>query len=190
MLFFLIYSAADKLFLYSILYENIQGGPKKAPYFGFHPKSVSYNFFFHIFQVVKTAGLGDSFDTNMDPTGRFTTQQPIRIIEVYFATKSVLLTQRQCRRHFERNNVPDTRTIQCLVAKFRETGNVADAPQKAAVANIVQIIQIQQARVIFNPFSDIFTNCFSFCFILISLPLQDQNFVRKELKVIMEDPQN
>ena len=25
--------------------ENIQGGPKKAPYFFFHPKVVFYNFF-------------------------------------------------------------------------------------------------------------------------------------------------
>ena len=61
---------------------------------------------------------------------------------------------------------------------------------KTTVADIVQIVQIQQARVIFNPLTDIFTKCFSFCFILISLPLQDLNIVRKELKVIMEDPQN
>ena len=63
----------------------------------------------------------------MDPTGRYTTQQRVKIIEAYFATKSVLLTQRQCRRDFGRNNVPDRRTIQRLVAKFRETGSVADA---------------------------------------------------------------
>ena len=61
-------------------------------------------------------------------------------------------------------------------------------PTKAAVVNIVQILQIQQARIIFNPLTDIFTKCFLFCFILISWPLQDLNFVRKELKVIMEDP--
>ena len=57
----------------------------------------------------------------MDPTGRYTTQQRIKIIEAYFATKSVLLTQRQCRKDFGRNNVPDGRTIQRLVAKFRKT---------------------------------------------------------------------
>ena len=61
-------------------------------------------------------------------------------------------------------------------------------PTKATLVNIVQIVQIQQAMVIFNPLTDIFTKCFSLCFILISLPLQDLNFVRKELKVIMEDP--
>ena len=58
------------------------------------------------------------------------------------------------------------------------------------MVNIFQIVQIQQARVIFNPLTDILTKCFSFCFILISLPLQDLNFLKKELKVIMEDPQN
>ena len=89
-----------------------------------------FTIFFHIFQVVQTAGLGDSFDTNMDSTGQFTTQQPVKIIEVYFATKSVLLTHQQCRRDFRRNNVPDRRTIQSLIAKFRETGSVVDAPQK------------------------------------------------------------
>ena len=57
------------------------------------------------------------------------------------------------------------------------------------MVDIVQIFQIQQARVIFNPLNDIFTKCFSFCFIWTSLPLQDLNFVRKELKVIMEDSQ-
>ena len=60
------------------------------------------------------------------------------------------------------------------------------------MVNIVQILQIQQARVIFNPLTvtDIFPICFWFCFILISLPLQDLDFVRKVLKVIMKDPQN
>ena len=50
-----------------------------------------------------------------------------KIIAAYFASKSVLLTQRQCRKDFGTNSVPDSRTIQCLVAKFRKTGSVADA---------------------------------------------------------------
>ena len=57
-------------------------------------------------------------------------QQSIKIIEAYFATKSVVLTQWYCRRDFGRNNVSDRKTTQCLVAKFRETGSVADAPQR------------------------------------------------------------
>ena len=63
----------------------------------------------------------------MAPTGRYTTQHRMKIIEVCFAAKSVLLTQRQCRKDFGRNNVPDGRTIQRLVGNFRKTGSVADA---------------------------------------------------------------
>ena len=63
----------------------------------------------------------------MDPPGRYTKQQWIKITEAYFATKSVLLTQRQCREDFSRNSVPDGRRIQCLVAKFWKTGSVADS---------------------------------------------------------------
>ena len=44
----------------------------------------------------------------------------------------------------------------------------------ATVVNIIQIVQIQEASVIL-------CRSFSFCFILISLPLQDLSFVRKEL---------
>ena len=64
------------------------------------------------------------FSGGVDSTGSYTTQQRIKVIDAYFATKLVLLTQRQCRRDFGRNNVPDRRTIQHLVAKFRETGSV------------------------------------------------------------------
>ena len=61
---------------------------------------------------------------------------------------------------------------------------------KATVVHIVQIVQIQQARVIFRPLTDIFMKCFLFYFVFISLPLKDLNFVRKELNLIIEDPQN
>ena len=66
----------------------------------------------------------------MNPTRRYTKQQRIKFIEAYFATKSVLPTQRQSRRDFGRNNVPHRRIIHRLVAKFRETGSVADAPKR------------------------------------------------------------
>ena len=56
-----------------------------------------------------------------------TTQQQIKIIESYFAAKSVLLTHRQYRKDVGWNNVPNGRTIQRLVAKFQKTGSVADA---------------------------------------------------------------
>ena len=105
---------------------KVQGGPKKRPILFFIPK-LCFTIFFNIFQMVQTADLGDSFDTNMGPTGRYTTQHRMKINEVYFAAKSVLLTQRQCRKDFGRNNVPDGRTIQRLVGNFRKTGSVADA---------------------------------------------------------------
>ena len=95
------------------------GWSKKSTLFCFSFQSC-FAVVFHIFQVVQIARLGDSFDTNMDPTGRYTTQQRIKIIKAY-------LTQRQCWRDFDRNNVPDRGTIQRLVAIFRETGSVADA---------------------------------------------------------------
>ena len=44
----------------------------------------------------------------------------MKIIEVYFAAKSVLLTQRQYWKDFGRNNVPYGRTIQRLVAIFQK----------------------------------------------------------------------
>ena len=85
-------------------------------------------FFIPIFSIFFTADLGDSFETNMDPSGRYTTQQRMKIIEEYFAAKSVLLTKRQCRKkNFGKNNVPNGRTIQRLVAKFQKKGSVADA---------------------------------------------------------------
>ena len=45
----------------------------------------------------------------------------------YFATKLVVLTQRQCRKELGRDQVPDRKTIERLVAKFRETASVANA---------------------------------------------------------------
>ena len=65
----------------------------------------------------------------MDPTGRYTTQQLIKIIELYFAVKSVLLTERQCRKDFVRNNVPDGTPIQRLLTEFRKIGSVTDVTQ-------------------------------------------------------------
>ena len=63
----------------------------------------------------------------MDPPKCYTTEQRIKIIEVYFVAKSILLTQQQCKKDFGRNNVPDGKTMQHLVAKFCKAGSVADA---------------------------------------------------------------
>ena len=66
---------------------------------------------------------------------------------------------------------------------------LVDAPTQVPASFATKEDQMQQARVNFSIMADIFTKCFSFCFIMISLPLQDLNFVSKELKV-MEVPQN
>ena len=62
----------------------------------------------------------------MDPPTRYTVQERIKIVEAYFATKSVVLTQRQFRRDFPRKNPPSRLTIRRLLEKFRETGSVGD----------------------------------------------------------------
>ena len=49
--------------------------------------------------------------------------------QAYCAILLAVLTQRQCRRDFGRDKVPDRRTIERLVAKFRETGSVANASE-------------------------------------------------------------
>jgi len=62
----------------------------------------------------------------MDNSGQYITQWRTKIVEAYFATKSVILTQRQCRRDFGRDKVPDKRAIERLVAKSRKTGSVTN----------------------------------------------------------------
>jgi len=49
--------------------------------------------------------------------------------------------------------------------------------------------QTQRVRVNLNLLTHILTKRKSFCFVVFSLPLQDLNFVRKELQVFMEDSQ-
>ena len=57
-------------------------------------------------------------------------QQRIQIVEAYFATKSVVQTQRQYARDFGRGHVPARRTIERLIAKFKETGSVGNNNKK------------------------------------------------------------
>ena len=66
---------------------------------------------------------------------------------------------------------------------------LVDVPTQLTVSIITKEYQIQLARVIFNHFI-IFTKCLLVYFIVISFPLQDLNFVKKELKVIIKDPKN
>ena len=73
----------------------------------------------------------------MDVSGRYTVQQRIKIVETYFATKLVVLTQRQCRKKLGRDKVPDRKTIERLVTKFRET-KVLQMLIKFAVVDLAQ----------------------------------------------------
>jgi len=63
--------------------------------------------FCFIFQAVWTVLLRNCFDVNMDDSGRYTMQQQTKRVEGHFVTKSVVLTQAQCRRDFGRDKVPD-----------------------------------------------------------------------------------
>jgi len=51
-------------------------------------------------------------------------QERIKIAEAYFATKSVVQTQRQFRRDFAGRNTSTRLTIKRILDKFRETGSV------------------------------------------------------------------
>ena len=99
---------------------------KKRPILFFLP-NVWFRRFCFSFEVVKTVGLGNCLNSKMDVIGRYTAQQRIKIVETYFATKLVVLTQQQCWKELGRDKVPDRKTIDHLVAKFCETGSVAIA---------------------------------------------------------------
>lgn len=55
---------------------------------------------------------------------QYSTHQRTKIVEFYSATKSIVLTQRQFARDFGRRRIPSKKTIQRIIAKFRETGSV------------------------------------------------------------------
>ena len=163
------------------------GWSKKAPYFVFHPKVLLYNFFRYF-----SGGVDSS-------PGRFFWHQYGSNWTIYYAAADKYYQGVLCHKISSSYTAAMQERFwqeQCTWQKENSTfgGEISGdrkcsrCPTKATLVNIVQIVQIQQAMVIFNPLTDIFTKCFSLCFILISLPLQDLNFVRKELKVIMEDP--
>ena len=163
------------------------GWSKKAPYFVFHPKVLLYNFFRYF-----SGGVDSS-------PGRFFWHQYGSNWTIYYAAADKNHRGVLCHKISSSDTVAMQERFwqgQCIWWKENSTfgGQIlgdrkcSRCPTKATVVNIIEIIQIQHARVIFNPLTDIFTKRLSLCFILISLPLQDLNFVRKELKVIMEDP--
>jgi hypothetical protein len=75
-------------------------------------------------------------------------QERGKIVEAYFATKSVVLTQRQFRRDFPGRNPPSKVTIRRFLEKFRETGSVGDKnkghsgrPRSARTANNIETLR-------------------------------------------------
>lgn len=57
---------------------------------------------------------------------RIPIQDRTKIVELYFATNSVVCTQRTFRREFPGRHCPCARTIKRLVDKFRNTGSLVD----------------------------------------------------------------
>ena len=67
---------------------------------------------------------------------------------------------------------------------------LVDMATQVAVSLITEENQVQQAMVVFNSFTDIFTEGLPFCFIAIGLLLENLNFVWKSIKFFMDDPQH
>ena len=81
----------------------------------------------------------------MDPTTRYTVQERVKIMEAYFAKKSVALTQRQFRWDFPGRDPPNKLTIRRLLENSRETRSVGDKnkghsgrPRSARTANNIE----------------------------------------------------
>ena len=62
----------------------------------------------------------------MDVVHQFSVHERTKILESYFSTKSVVLTQRAFRREFPGRKVPCRKTITNIVEKFRNTGSVGN----------------------------------------------------------------
>jgi len=62
----------------------------------------------------------------MDHAARYSVQERINIVHAYFATKSVVQTQRQFRRDIPGRSALTWLTIKCLLDKFMDTGSVQD----------------------------------------------------------------
>ena len=93
----------------------------------------------------------------MDPTTRYTVQERLKIVEAYFATKSVVLTQRQFRRDFPGRNPPSKLTIRRILEKVKETGRVGDKikghsgrPRSARAANNIETVSVSVSKYIDN----------------------------------------
>ena len=64
------------------------------------------------------------FDTKIDVVAQFSVHERSNILESYFSTKSVVLTQRKFCWEFPRRKTPCRKTITKIVKKFKNTGSV------------------------------------------------------------------
>ncbi|XP_076047220.1 uncharacterized protein LOC143028735 [Oratosquilla oratoria] len=62
----------------------------------------------------------------MDHYEQFSVEERTKIVELYFATKSPTLVQRQYRREYPGKKIPPRHTITRLVEKFRNSGSVVN----------------------------------------------------------------
>ena len=89
----------------------------------------------------------------MDRETRYSVQERIKVVEAYFATKSIVLTQRQFGRDFPGRNAPSRLTVRRLLDKFRETGSVGDKnkghsgrPRSARTENNIETLRQRLAE--------------------------------------------
>lgn len=67
----------------------------------------------------------------------YSTTQRVKIIEFFYSCqRSIVLTQRKYRQHFNTRSAPTAFMIRSLVGRFEELGSVADRPGRGAHRNI------------------------------------------------------
>ena len=62
----------------------------------------------------------------MEVAVQFSVHERSKILEIYFSTKSVVITQREFRREFPERKTPCRKRITKIVEKFRNTGSVGN----------------------------------------------------------------
>ena len=173
----------------STIFELCTEWPKKTPYFVFHPKVVFYNFFPY-------------FSGDVDSRSkRFFWHQYGSNWTIYYAAADKNHRCVLCHKLSSSNTVAmqekfwqgqytwqmDNSTFGGQVSGDRKCSRCPQNPQRSTSFKSFKSNKPGSFSILWLISSQ---NDFSFCFILISLPLQDLNFERKELKVIIEDPQN
>ena len=69
----------------------------------------------------------------MDNFEHFSVKESTKMVDLYFATKSPTLVQRQFRRHYPGKKIPHRHTITRLTEKFRSTGSMEHVEKHQSV---------------------------------------------------------